>query len=259
MKSKFKIIFVDIDWTILDHHLHDWDYLSIDALKDIQKQGVLIYLNTARPYDSIVNTGLLNLFKPDGIVCTNGGVIFVNDELIFENIIPENLVKDIEKCANKHHLVLELSTSKERYFTNKPNIYVERYFSVYAEVKPEIRKYQNKGISSILLFAPKKYDEILKKEFPQEMNLLRFDDHGVDISYYKNTKGEAVKKVLEYLHIKKEESISFGDSFDDISMFNETGLSIAMGNGTIEAQESAKEICDTISNHGVAKKIKEIF
>ena len=66
--NKYKIIFVDIDWTILDHDLHDWHYLSIDALKEAQKKGILVYLNTARPYDSIVHTGLFNIFKPDGIV-----------------------------------------------------------------------------------------------------------------------------------------------------------------------------------------------
>ena len=33
MDNKYKIIFVDIDWTILDHHKHDWDYESIDVLK----------------------------------------------------------------------------------------------------------------------------------------------------------------------------------------------------------------------------------
>ena len=58
----YKIIFVDIDWTILDHEIHDWDYYTIDVLKNLQKDGILIYLNTARPYDSIVHTGLFNIF-----------------------------------------------------------------------------------------------------------------------------------------------------------------------------------------------------
>ena len=255
----YKIAFIDIDWTILDHHLHDWDYESLDALKHFQDQGLLVYLCTARPYDSIVHTGLLNIFKPDGIICTNGGVTFVGDELLFSNIIPEDIVKTIEKISNKHHLVLELSTDKERYFTNKANVYVHNYFSVYAEVIPEIRKYQNKGVSAILLFAPEKYDEILKKEFPKEMNFLRFDTHGVDVGYFKNTKGGAIKKVLEHLDIKKEKAIGAGDSFDDISMFKEVGLSICMGNGTEDAKKEADVVADTIANHGLAKILFNII
>ena len=250
---KYKIAFIDIDWTILDHNVHDWDYESLDALKTLQNQGLLVYLCTARPYDSIVHTGLLNIFKPDGIICTNGGVTFVGDELLFSNIIPEDIVRTIEKVSNKHHLVLELSTDKERYFTNKANVYVHRYFSVYAEVIPEIRKYQDKGVSAILLFAPEKYDEILKGEFPKEMNFLRFDTHGVDVGYFKNTKGGAIDKVLKHLNINKEESIGAGDSFDDISMFKSVGLSICMGNGSDEAKKEADVICEPIGNHGLGK------
>ena len=254
-----KIIFVDIDWTILDHNKHDWDYESIDALKMAQKAGILVYLNTARPYESIVHTGLFDIFTPDGVVCTNGGVVFCGNELLYANLFPEELVRQIEKIANKHHLVLELASTKDRHFTNKPNAFVHKYFSVYVEVIPEIRKYDNKDISQILLFAPEKYDEILKKEFPEGVNLLRFDSHGVDVGIYKNEKGIAVKKVLEHLGLSKEEALSAGDSFDDISMFKETGVSVAMGNGTDEAKANASIISEPIGEHGLAKIIKELI
>lgn len=254
-----KIIFVDIDWTILDHNKHDWDYESIDALKMAQKAGILVYLNTARPYDSILHTNLFDIFTPDGIVCTNGGVVFVGDKLLYANTIPEDIVRQIEKISNKHHLVLELSTNKERYFTAKPNVYVHNYFSVYAETIPEVKKYQNKDVSAILLFAPEKYDEILKKEFPKEMNFLRFDTHGVDVGYFKNTKGDAVKKVLKFLGIRKEDAASAGDQYDDISMFKETGVSIAMGNGATIAKENASIVAPDIAEHGLAKVLKDIL
>ena len=255
----YRIIFVDIDWTILDHDIHDFDYESINELKRIQKDGVLVYLCTARPYDSIVHTGLLKLITPDGIICTGGGVAFVKDELLFSNTIPEDVVRQIECIANKHHLVIELSKDKERYFSNKSNIYVKRYFSVYSEVIPEIRKYDNKDVSAILLFAPEKYDEILKKEFPKEIHYMRFDTCGVDVGYYQNSKGKAIKKVLEHLHIDKECSIGVGDSVDDISMFNEVGLSIAMGNGMEEAKKAATRVCKPISEHGLALELRDIF
>ena len=157
----------------------------------------------------------------------------------------------MERVANKHHLVLELSTNKDRYFTAKVNDYVRNYFMVYKEVQPDIRKYQNKEVSAILLFAPEKYDEKLKKEFPKEMNFLRFDTHGVDVGYFQNTKGRAIKRVLEHLSIDKEEAIGIGDSFDDISMFEEVGLSIAMGNGTEDAKAAATIVAPSISDHGI--------
>ena len=257
--NKYKIVFVDIDNTILDHTIHDWDYQTIDVLKELQKKSILVYLCTARPYDSVLSTGLLNIFTPDGMIVTNGGVAFEGDELLFANIIPEDIVREIERIANRHHLVLELSTNTDRHFTAKPNKYVEKYFTVYLETKPKIEKYQNKEVSAILLFAPEKYDEKLKAEFPKEMNYLRYDTHGVDVGYYKNTKGDGVKRVLKHLGIDKEFAIGAGDSPDDISMFEKCGMSIAMGNGYQQAKDAAKIVSETVTNHGLGEELKKLF
>ena len=255
----YKIIFVDIDWTILDHKKGDWDYDSINVLKALQARNILVYLNTARPFDSIMHTGLFDVFTPDGIVCTNGGVVFIGDKLLYANIIPEDIVNTIEKMANRHHLVLEISAHKERHFTAKPNIYVHRYFSVFHEVFSEVKKYQNKDVSAVLLFAPEKYDERIIKELPKEIKYIRFDSHGVDLIYYRNTKGEAVKKVLNYLGFAKENAIAAGDDLSDISMFKEAGLSIALGNGKEETKNAANIVAKDISEHGLGEILKEIF
>ena len=140
MDKNHKIIFVDIDWTILDHHKHDWDYESIDVLKQAQNSGVLVYLNTSRPYDSIVHTGLFDVFTPNGIICTNGGVIFVGDKLIHSNVIPEPIVAKIERICSKYGLVLELATNTERYFTAEPNEYTI-FYKDYSTFTPTLKRY----------------------------------------------------------------------------------------------------------------------
>lgn len=252
-----KILFVDIDWTILDHHLHDWDYQSLEALKKAQNKGILLYLCTARPYDSIVHTGLFHVLSPDGVICTNGGVAFVGDKLLYANVIPSLIVKQIEKISNKHHLVLELATDKGRYFTKKSNVYVKNYFSVYAETIPSIQSYQDENVTSILLFAPEKYDEKLITEYPSDIRYCRFDTFGVDLCYHSNNKGLGVRRVLEALHLDKAEAMSFGDDDGDIPMFLETGLSIALGNGKESAKKAASEVCETIGEHGVSQSLKK--
>ena len=59
--------------------------------------------------------------------------------------------------------------------------------------------------------------------------------------------------------IKKEETIAIGDDSNDVSMFKEVGLSVAMGN----ANDKIKEIADvvTLSNEedGVAIFLEKLF
>lgn len=256
IKTPIKIIFTDIDWTILDHKKHDWDYESIHALKQAQDNGVLVYLCTARPYDSIVHTGLFEIFHPDGVICTNGGVCFIKDELLFANVIPCEIVREVERIANRHHLVLELGTDKDRYFTSKANCWVHKYFANYAETIPYIKRYHNENVTSILLFAPEKYDEILIKEFPKELRYCRYDAYGVDVCYYLNSKS-SVKKVLETLNITKDKAMSFGDDYADIAMFNETKYSICVGDYKKEVKNQASDFTESVSNGGVAKALRK--
>ena len=40
MKKSYKIAFIDIDWTILNHKDHSFDMPSIESIKKMQAQGV---------------------------------------------------------------------------------------------------------------------------------------------------------------------------------------------------------------------------
>ena len=52
--KQIKILFVDIDWTILDHtNNHTYDKDSLLALCEAQKRGVKVFYCTARPLYSL--------------------------------------------------------------------------------------------------------------------------------------------------------------------------------------------------------------
>ena len=261
MNKDYKIAFIDIDWTILNHEDgHYFDMPSIEALKKAQNNGVLIYLITARTYASVRGTGLFEIFTPNGIITNNGGLTFINDRLLYKNVYPESTVKEVLKVAKKHDVVLQLSTIKSRYFSRKPNQYVKNYFSIYYEESPKIKYNLTKNVSDIIAFVPDQFDEVLQKELPEDVIYYRYDNYGVNISCFKNKKGDAVIKLLKYLHIAKENALAIGDSQDDISMFEVVGTSIAMGNSKdISIKEKATIVADTINNHGVALIIANLL
>ena len=258
MENKYKIIFVDIDWTILNHWIHDWDYESLDALKKAQEKGVLVYLCTARPFDSVLHTGIFEHFNPDGVIATNGGVAFIGKDILFSNDIPQEIVKEVENTANRHDLVVEMCTNRDRFFSAPVNEWVEEYFKSYAETVPPIAQNVHENVSAMLLFAPEFMDEELIRELPKEIRYYRFDLYGVDLCYFENTKGVAIKRVLEALTLDKSDAVGIGDDYGDIPMFEEVGLSIGMGNGKPDAIDKATYKAESIADHGLAKALKEL-
>lgn len=253
-----KIIFSDIDWTILDHTTHSFDMTSIEALKEAQKSGILVFFATARPYLSMEQTGLLDLIKPDGVICTNGAVAFINDELFYSDNIPDDIVSSIVRVSNKHNACLEYCDERKRYFNRRENSYVFKYFGVYAEVVPPVKKFEHENVSALLLMVPESYDERMKKEFPKDIDYFRFDPYGVDIRYSKNVpdKGKAVIRVLDKLGIKKENAMAFGDDYGDIPMFEQVGIGVALENGKDELKEMATYVTKPVSKSGVAYALK---
>ena len=260
MKNKYQIVFIDIDWTILDHNIHDWDYESLKAIKKIQDMGVQIVFVTARSYPSVRGTGLFKFITPNAIITNNGGLTFINDEILYKNVYPEEITKKVLEVANKHQVVLQFATLKDRYFTSEPNDYVRQYYAVYYEEWPLVKRDLVSDVSEITAFIPSEYDDVLIKELPKEVMYNRYDSLGVNIGFYNNKKGDAIIKLLKHFNISNENAIAIGDSEDDISMFNEVGFSVAMGNSKSDSvKEKATIVTDTISNHGVASIIANLF
>ena len=83
-----------------------------------------------------------------------------------------------------------------------------------------------------------------------------------DIPWYKFTKSGATKEkaieaLTDYLHIPIEQTVAFGDDFNDIGMLKLCGTGVAMGNAIQEVKQCATEITVTNNEDGVAKWINE--
>lgn len=74
-----------------------------------------------------------------------------------------------------------------------------------------------------------------------------------DVASVKVSKGKAVKSVCEYFEIKLEEIVTIGDGENDLSMFELTPNSVAMGNSLPEIKEKANYITASNDEDGVAK------
>ena len=259
INDEIKIIFIDFDWTIYDHDKKDYDHKSIEQLKIAQKKGIKVILATARSHDSLERMGFFKLFTPDGMICCNGSVIFYGDELIHAVTIPGECIEKICKEAVKHHCNVELTGPKHRYVISKRHRYLDQVYEIFYDNKPECHKYDGRDVCTMLFVGPRKYDDAMKAVLPDGMHFERFMDLGADMSFTEGNKGLAVDIVLKHLNISKDNSISFGDSWLDVSMFEHTKYSGCLGNGKDEIKEKANIVADHISNSGVAKILEKIL
>ena len=260
MNNEIKIIFVDIDWTLIDHSFKPFKYdkKSIKALKKAQKLGIKVFINTARPYHSVKQIKLFDLIKPDGMILSNGGVVIYNNEVLYTSDIKEEYFESICKTAIKNNLNLEGVRVYDCFMIKELDDATKALFATYPEDIPPVEDYHHQKVIGINLFASKEYDEKFIKILPKDYVYFRYHDFGVDIAPSPHDKGEAIKIVLDKLNISKDHALAIGDDIVDISMFNNVKYGIAMGNAKEEVKIEASHITSHVNKHGVKKALKEI-
>ena len=72
-------------------------------------------------------------------------------------------------------------------------------------------------------------------------------------------KAAAIAELISKIGLSREDTIAFGDGFNDISMVEYAGTGVAMSNGCDRIKEVADRIAPDNDSDGVAAVINEIF
>ena len=251
-----KAAFFDIDWTRYDHAAKRWVPSGIEAVKELKRHGVKVFICSARPYNSQYLFGVFDQgIEWDGYIASAGAIAVVDGVTVRKMLMK---TEDAYKICDKMLSIgrtLEVVTPLDRFLIAPADEYVDSYHYVYTYQVPEVRPYQGEETTGMLLFIPEELDEEVHSVCPH-LAWYRFHPAGVDLSDSIHEKGDAVECVLSYLGLKKEETISFGDDTQDISMGQQTGIFVAMGNAKDSVKEAADYVTDRIENDGIERALK---
>jgi Cof subfamily protein (haloacid dehalogenase superfamily) len=131
---------------------------------------------------------------------------------------------------------------------------------------PELKaflKERASGVQKIQIFfrdmeLREKMLKLLPEEFP-DLVVTTSIINNIEINSREATKGNALKKLAEYLEIPLESTVAFGDDTNDISMLREAGIGVAMGNSDKTVKQVADCITDDCDNDGVAHAINHFL
>jgi Cof subfamily protein (haloacid dehalogenase superfamily) len=84
----------------------------------------------------------------------------------------------------------------------------------------------------------------------------RSQPYYLDVTHPLANKGEVARVLSRLLRIPQNEIATIGDMPNDVLMFGESGLSIAMGNARPEVKQEAHFVTDDHNNEGFAKAIE---
>ena len=272
-----KIVFSDIDGTLLNGSRQ----LSATTIQTIRKitaaYDVYFILVSARmPMAMQAIYDELCLKTP--IICYNGALImeslaggFDNQREICSHSIDPRIPLSIFNHTLEHNLHFGLY-SNNSWFVSKNDVWTEREENNTC-VKAVIA-HNMPGIISQLASAGEPIHKLMVMGSPVEIDLLinsislesrnkitiyRSKETFLEISPAQSSKAKACSLLLDYLNLKPEQAVAFGDNFNDMEMLRIVGTGVAMGNASEEVKRHADKIAPPNTEDGVAFVLAEFF
>lgn len=259
-KKKIKVIISDLDGTLLNSD-HTISAFTKTVFQELHKQNYLIIVATGRHHMdamAIINT----LEVPVYLVTSNGARIHSpKKELLYAFNLDSDSVKSIFSLDIDPEIttVLFKETVWQTSKTNKklnafqkdlaypPEVVDFTDLDDYSAIKIFFTHEDHQKLVELKNRILEKYSDTFHHAFSLPI-CLEFMDKSVD-------KSNAISKILEKEGFTFEETISFGDGFNDVKMLEAAGIGLIMGNAPDNLKNELSNLKVIASNveDGVAK------
>ena len=244
-----KIIFFDIDGTLVDHSIGRIPAKTFEALHRLREKGILLCIATGRAPASLPH---FDGFRFDALCTFNGSLAYTETETIHSQpLSPEDVAKVIANAAaigRPVSIATRDGLSANGIDTDLADYY--RLAGLELTADPNFDRVCRENIYQIMLGCRESdFDAIVRDT--DGVKIAVSWDRAVDVISATSGKGTAIRKITEYFCLQPEDSLAFGDSFNDMDMLQAAGTGVAMGNATPKLKEVADDICGHVSEDGI--------
>lgn len=242
------MICFDVDGTLRDNKDHKVSDSTLRALRQLKENGYRIIIATGRGLDSLTKTGVMDIIEWDGFVCNNGQVIMDSQRnVIFHATMDKEAVREILRIADEKNMVACIK-AKKRKLNRDPDEYALTSLKFFNNAIPEVLPYEGEDVEAMIVYGPLKYDYNEYRNVDGVV-VLPGESTYADITIANLTKASGIKVLMDIYGLK--EYIAFGDSLNDMFMFKEAKISVAMGQGNDILKQHATYITSSIDEDGV--------
>lgn len=255
-----KALFFDIDGTLLSEITKEIPQSALEALKKTEEKGNLTFINTGRTWSELPEE--MKRLPFSGFLCGCGTYLRQGDKVLMHHAISADRCEEIPVILKACNAGMILEGTDNVYFTAEATRFQDlewvraRYASVgvgTAETAEDKSIIYDKFCATTDVASDV---ERLYREFEQEFDIM--DRRGgfyelVPLGY---SKGTAVEYVLKQYGLTKEDAYVFGDSSNDLAMFQCGAHTIALGKHDEILEPYTEYVTDTVEQDGVAKAME---
>lgn len=228
-----KIIFFDIDGTILSHRTHTISESTKSAIREAKSNGHLVFVNTGRTYVGLDER--IRSIGFDGYVCGCGTYINYHDSVLLHTIIPTDICKMLIDDLRDYQIEALLEGANAIYYNDKmesPKLLPPKDAMEHA-LNKKFLGWDLPDVSFDKFCIWCDVAETYEKFFNKYKDRFDFIDRGdgmYEIIPQGYSKASGIEYLISHLNIPHENTFAFGDGANDLAMLKYVKHSIGMGN-----------------------------
>lgn len=265
MDSTIKLLLADVDGTLVtpDKVLTD---RAVAAVRRLGEAGILFAVTSGRPPRGMsMLIEPLNLTTP--IAAFNGGILVNRDMSVIEQrVVPEDLVVPVAELNASFGLDTWIYRGADWYVPDPKGAHVARETAT-VRFEPKVMASLDGLTSDVTklvgvsddLDAVARASEAAHDRFGDHVAAARSQPYYLDVTHPDANKGAVAQYLARTYSIPTDSIATIGDMPNDVLMFAHSGLSIAMGNASLEVQHAARRVTTSNADEGFAAAVERFI
>lgn len=267
---KYKLLVLDLDGTLTNSKKEITPYTK-EVLIQAQEQGIRLVLASGRPtYGIVPLTKILEMERFGGFILSfNGGKVIEvkTGKVLYEQALPPDIMPLLYRRSYEAGLTILSYNGKYILTENAADKYVQyESFLTKMNIKETDNFLDNLQLPAdkcLIVGEPEELvplEEKLRQEVGSRINVYRSEAFYLEVVPKGIDKAASLERLLERIHIKREEIIAIGDGFNDLTMIKFAGLGVAMANAQPPVKANADKVTPyTNDEDGVAHFVEDLM
>ncbi len=251
-----KALFFDVDGTLLSEITHTIPESALRALEASRRAGNLVFVNSGRTYAFLHD--IEAMVECDGLLCGCGTCVVEKGKVIFQHRIAASRGMEIRRAMRQYGFdgILEsteqLVVQKERSWMEAMNA-LRDGVAGQGVLMEDCWEDENLEFDKFCVFADENSDrEGFFRFLAPDIDVIDRGNNFYECVPAGFTKATAIAWVLEHYEIAKKDAWVFGDSSNDLAMFEYAENAVLMGCHDKVLEPYATFVTKNVEDDGVA-------
>ena len=248
-----KAAFFDIDGTLFSHSTHQVPPSAVEALNILRSHGIITVICTGRHQGELEKLDLKGLVF-DYIITLTGQMVRSNDKTLIASFpFKDEDIDGIRELFDAKEISI-MAVEEDSFYVNAITDAVISANNAVAIPVPRIGSLSGMPLYQLICYGS--MEEIQKVAAKIGAQAVWWNEKSADIIPMGGGKDKGIKALIDFLGIKEDEIITFGDGNNDIPMLEMSPYSVAMGNAEDAVKQSAAYVTSDIDDDGIYNALK---